>query len=196
MDGRVITIWDYFVNSPKERAALMRVANAWAKKTGNKVSNPGDVAESLQKYPLAARGGRGPDVIQFPHDNLGRFAAAGVIASASRASRTRSCTRRWPTRRSRTRARSGACRSRARRRSCSTTRPCIAQPPKTSAQLIAAAKPLTSGDQYGFLWSPADFFYDYAFIGGYGGFVFQQTKAGYNGKRLGLATPGAIAASS
>ena len=77
-----ITIWDFFVNSPKERAALMRVADAWAKKTGNKVVNPGDVADSLTKYPLAARGGRGPDVIQFPHDNLGRFAAAGVIGSS------------------------------------------------------------------------------------------------------------------
>ena len=72
-----VTIWDFFVNSPKERAALMVVANQWAKKTGNKVVNPGDVADSLTKYPLAARGGRGPDVIQFPHDNLGRFAAAG-----------------------------------------------------------------------------------------------------------------------
>src|SRR3954466_13953130 len=29
--GVTITIWDFFVNSPKERDALMTVANQWAK---------------------------------------------------------------------------------------------------------------------------------------------------------------------
>ena len=74
--GKTITLWDYFISAPKERAALNRVAQQWAKKTGNKVVNPGDVAESMDKFRLSARTGRGPDVIQFPHDNLGRFAAA------------------------------------------------------------------------------------------------------------------------
>ena len=78
--GVTITIWDYFVNSPKERAALMTVANQWAKKTGNSVVNPGDVADSLTKYPLAAKGGQGPDVFQFPHDRLGSYAQPGLLA--------------------------------------------------------------------------------------------------------------------
>jgi arabinogalactan oligomer/maltooligosaccharide transport system substrate-binding protein len=189
-----ITIWDFFVNSPKERAALMVVANQWAKKTGNKVVNPGDVADSLTKYPLAARGGRGPDVVQFPHDNLGRFAAAGVIGSSPAGFEidkslyapvaTQAITYKgkiWglPIARETT--------------FLFYNKALIAKPPKTWPELIAAAKKLTSGDQYGFLWAPADFYYDYAFIGGYGGFVFQSTKNGFNGRRLGLATPGAIA---
>src|SRR5690349_9256737 len=78
--GVNITIWDYFVNSPKERAALMKVANQWAKATGNTVTNPGDVTDSLNKYPLAAKSGRGPDIVQFPHDRLGSFAAPGLLA--------------------------------------------------------------------------------------------------------------------
>jgi hypothetical protein len=53
--GVTITIWDYFVNSPKERAALMQVANAWAKSTGNTVVNPGDITDCATKYPLAAQ---------------------------------------------------------------------------------------------------------------------------------------------
>src|SRR5882672_1258691 len=40
--GVTVTIWDFFVNSPKERAALMQVAHQWAKQTGNTVVNPGD----------------------------------------------------------------------------------------------------------------------------------------------------------
>ena len=66
-------------------------------------------------------------------------------------------------------------------------------PPTTWNQLIATATRLTSGDRYGFLWAASEFYYDYAFIGGNGGFVFQSTKNGFNARRLGLATPGAIA---
>ena len=152
------------------------------------------MADSLTKYPLAARGGRGPDVIQFPHDNLGRFAAAGVIGSspsgfaidkalyapvATQAITYKGKVWGLPIARETT--------------FLFYNKALIAQPPKTWTQLIAAAKKLTSGEQYGFLWAPADFYYDYAFIGGYGGFVFQSTKNGFNGRRLGLATPGAIA---
>ena len=71
----------HFIEAPKERAALNRVAQQWARKTGNKVVNPGDVSESMDKFRLTARTGRGPDVIQFPHDNLGRMAASGVLAA-------------------------------------------------------------------------------------------------------------------
>ena len=151
------------------------------------------MAESLQKYPLAARGGRGPDVIQFPHDNLGRFAAAGVIASAQPGFANTTLYAPVANQAITYKGKIWGLPIARETTFLFYNKALIAQPPKTWTQLIAAAKPLTSGDQYGFLWSPADFFYDYAFIGGYGGFVFQQTKAGYNGKRLGLATPGAIA---
>ena len=60
--------------------------------------------------------------------------------------------------------------------------------------MLGDATRLTSGDTYGFLWNPTDLYYDYAFIGGYGGFVFQPTKKGFNAKRLGLATVGAVQA--
>ena len=49
----------------------------------------------------------------------------------------------------------------------------VPTPPKTWSALIAQAKTLTHGDQYGFLWDTTNFYYDYAFIAGYGGYVFQ-----------------------
>ena len=150
-----VTIWDFFVNSPKERAALMVVANQWAKKTGNKVVNPGDVADSLTKYPLAARGGRGPDVVQFPHDNLGRFAAAGrdrklagelcdrhvaVRAGGDAGDHLQGQDLGLPIARETT--------------FLYYNKALIATAAEDVAELIAAAKKLTSGDQYGFLWAP------------------------------------------
>jgi arabinogalactan oligomer/maltooligosaccharide transport system substrate-binding protein len=70
----------------------------------------------------------------------------------------------------------------------------VPTPPKTWPQLIATAKRLTTGDKFGFLYNPTDLYYNYAFIGGYGGFVFQPTKNGFNARRLGLATAGATQA--
>ena len=193
--GVTITIWDYFVNSPKERAALMQVANAWAKSTGNTVVNPGDITDSLTKYPLAAQSGRGPDIVQFPHDRLGSFAAPNLLAPQP-ASVKVDTSAYLPV---------GVQASTYKGHlygvpiALETTflfynKAMVPTPPKTWTALIATAKRLTSGDTYGFLWNPTDLYYDYAFIGGYGGFVFQPTKKGFNAKRLGLATVGAVQA--
>ncbi len=193
--GVTITIWDYFVNSPKERAALMTVANKWATQTGNKIVNPGDVTDSLNKYPLAAKGGRGPDVFQFPHDRLGSYAAPKLLAPAPAGLNVNQALF----------APVGIQAVTYKGKlyglpiALETTflfynKAMVPTPPKTWAQLIAAAQKLTSGDTYGLLWNPTDLYYNYAFIGGFGGFVFQPTKNGFNAKRLGLATPGAVQA--
>jgi arabinogalactan oligomer/maltooligosaccharide transport system substrate-binding protein len=172
--GVTITIWDYFVNSPKERAALMTVANQWAKKTGNSVVNPGDVADSLTKYPLAAKGGQGPDVFQFPHDRLGSYAQPGLLAPPPRSMKINPSLY----------AKVGM--------QAVTNKAMVQTVPKTWNALVATAKRLTSGDTYGLLWNPTDLYYNYAFIGGFGGYIFKPTPKGFNWARLGLATPGAI----
>ena len=192
--GKTITLWDFFISAPKERAALNRVAQQWAKKTGNKVVNPGDVSESMDKFRLTARTGRGPDVIQFPHDNLGRMAASGVLAAQPKGFVvSRGLYDRVGLTATRTRGRSTGFRSRASRTSCSTTGT-RRTAPRTWTGLIATAKRLTSGDRYGFLWDTANFYYAYNWIRGYGGYVFKLTKNGYDPSKLGINTPGGSAA--
>jgi arabinogalactan oligomer/maltooligosaccharide transport system substrate-binding protein len=191
--GKTILLWDFFISAPKERAALNRVAQAWARKTGNRVVNPGDVAESMDKFRLAARTGRGPDVIQFPHDNLGRMAASGVLAPQPK----------------------GFLVSRNLYDQVGLTavtykgklyglpiaresyflffnRSLVQTAPKTWAGLISTAKRLTQGEQYGFLWDTGNFYYAYNWIHGFGGYVFKLTKNGYDPKQLGINTPGGI----
>ena len=53
--GKTITLWDFFIGSPKERAALNRVAQQWARKTGNKVVNPGDRPTSSSRAASTTR---------------------------------------------------------------------------------------------------------------------------------------------
>ena len=91
--GVTITIWDYFdapPNGTAERNAMMKVANEWAKKTGNKVVNPGYVANKENKFIQAAPAGQGPDILMEPHDRLGSCAVPG-LGAAGPAGR-----RRWP----------------------------------------------------------------------------------------------------
>jgi arabinogalactan oligomer / maltooligosaccharide transport system substrate-binding protein len=191
--GKTITLWDFFISAPKERAALNKVAQQWAKKTGNTVVNPGDVSESMDKFRLSARTGRGPDVIQFPHDNLGRMAASGVLAPQPK----------------------GFAVARGLYDKVGLTavtykgalyglpiaresyflfynRSMVRTPPKTWTALINQAKRLTSGDRYGFLWDTANFYYAYNWIHGFGGYVFRLTKNGYDPNKLGINTPGGI----
>ena len=83
--GVTITIWDYFdapPNGTAERDAMMKVAQQWAKKTGNKVVNPGYVANKENKFIQAAPAGQRPDILMEPHDRLGSFAVPGLLASA------------------------------------------------------------------------------------------------------------------
>jgi arabinogalactan oligomer/maltooligosaccharide transport system substrate-binding protein len=68
----------------------------------------------------------------------------------------------------------------------------IKKAPTTWAQLISRAKALTHGDQYGFLWDTTNFYYDYAFMRGFGGYVFKQGKRGLDANKLGIATSGSI----
>lgn len=191
--GATITIWDYFIGANKERAALNRVAQEWARKTGNRVVNAGDVNDSVNKFKLSARAGRGPDIIQFPHDNLGSVAAPGILAPQPKGFQI----------------------SRGLYDQVGLTavtykgqlyglpiaresyflfynKSLVRTAPKTWAQLITTAKRLTSGDRYGFLWDTANFYYAYNWIRGYGGYVFKVTKSGYDPTKLGINTPGGI----
>jgi arabinogalactan oligomer / maltooligosaccharide transport system substrate-binding protein len=191
--GKTITLWDFFISAPKERAALNRVAQQWAKKTGNRVVNPGDVSESMDKFRLSARTGRGPDVIQFPHDNLGRMAASGVLAPKPRgfvvsrglydkvgltATTYRGALYGMPIARE--------------SYFLFYNRSLVRTPPKTWTALISTAKRLTSGDRYGFLWDTANFYYAYNWIRGFGGYVFRLTNRGYDPTKLGINTAGGI----
>ena len=191
--GKTITLWDYFISAPKERAALNRVAQQWAKKTGNKVVNPGDVSESMDKFRLAARTGRGPDIIQFPHDNLGRMAASGVLAPKPKgfvvsrgiydkvgltATTYKGALYGLPLARE--------------SYFLFYNKSLVRTPPKTWTALISTAKRLNSGDRYGFLWDTTNFYYAYNWIRGFGGYVFKLTKSGYDPNKLGINTAGGI----
>jgi arabinogalactan oligomer/maltooligosaccharide transport system substrate-binding protein len=191
--GVTITLWDFFIGSPKERAALNRVAQQWARRTGNRVVNPGDVNDSLNKFRLSARTGRGPDVIQLPHDNLGTLAAPNLLAAQPSGFRvSRNLYDRVGLTAVTYRGRLYGLPLARESYFLFYNRSMVRTPPTTWTGLINTAKRLTTGDRYGFLWDTANFYYAYNWIRGFGGYVFRVTRNGYNARQLGINTPGGI----
>lgn len=187
-----ITIWDNFAGSPRERAALNRVAQEWARATGSRVVNGGDVNDPINQFKVAARTGRGPDVIHFPHSNLGSLASPGLLAPAPNA---------FVSRRIYDPVGIAAVTYQGRLYGLPIARETyflfynrqfVRTPPRTWRALIAVGKRLTTGERAGFLWDTANFYYAYNWIRGFGGYVFKLTPKGFDPKRLGLNTPGGI----
>jgi arabinogalactan oligomer/maltooligosaccharide transport system substrate-binding protein len=196
--GVTIEIWDYFAAPPDgtpERDALNRVAQQWAQKTGNKVVNPGTISNRENKFITAAQAGQGPDIYMGAHDRLGSFVAPGIVASVPKGllSKTeRAGFNPVALQAMSLKGKMYGLPLAAESYFLYYNKNLVSKPPKTWSALIAKAKALTSGDKYGFLWDTTNFYYDYAFIHGYGGYVFKHTARGLDAHTLGLASPGAI----
>lgn len=196
--GVTITIWDYFdapPNGTAERTAMLKVANQWAKKTGNKVVDPGYVAQKEDKFVQAAPAGQGPDILMEPHDRIGSFAVPGLLSttpknllSASEKKDYNAAALQAFTYGGKTYGLPWAVESYF----LFYNKDLVKTPPASWGALVAQAKKLTTGDQYGFLWDTTNFYYDYAFMAGYGGYVFKHTSSGLDPKQLGINTPGSI----
>lgn len=73
-----LTVWSHLTDP--EIAKVQEIANKWAEETGNKVKVLADQSD-FQAFSTAAQSGKGPDIMfGLPHDNLGTFQKAGLLA--------------------------------------------------------------------------------------------------------------------
>ena len=196
--GVTITIWDYFdapPNGTAERNAMLAVAQQWAKKTGNKVVDPGYVANKENKFIQAAPAGQGPDILMEPHDRIGSFVVPGLLAAAPSNLLTAAQKSDYVPISLQAFTYNGKMYGLPWARETYFmfyNKDLVKTPPTTWGGVIQTAKKLTTGDQYGFLWDTTNFYYDFAFMGGYGGYVFKHTAKGLDAKQLGIDSPGSI----
>ncbi|GAE35261.1 sugar ABC transporter substrate-binding protein [Halalkalibacter akibai] len=66
----------------------------------------------------------------------------------------------------------------------------VEQAPETMEELFEVANELTEGNQYGFMMEPANLYFIYGFLGGYGAYVFGDE--GTNPTEIGLNNEGAV----
>jgi arabinogalactan oligomer/maltooligosaccharide transport system substrate-binding protein len=165
-----------------------KVAQAWAKTTGDTVKvllDPGDFAGAV----TAIQGGKGPDIMYgVPHDNLGQFFKAGQLAAVPAATINNA---------DYTAASIAACSYDGKLYAVPVSEEAIGlfyrtdkvkTLPATFDELVTQAKTV------GFQYDIKNFYFSYGFIGGNGGYVFKDKGVGaLDQTDIGLGNDGAKA---
>lgn len=180
-----ITVWSYW--KEQEFDMLKKVAEEWAQKTGNKVDIKIDNNNEFQKYAAAAQSGKGPDaVFGMPHDNLGTFAKAGLLAEMPKdlVKESDFVPVAW-----------NAVTVEGKKVAFPISMETYAMfynidkvpnPPKTWDEFIDVAK------KQGFMYDINNAYFSYAFIAGNGGYVFKNNSGTYDTNDIGLGNEGAV----
>lgn len=182
--GQTITVWSHLTDA--EIAALKPVAEEWGTKTGNKVTFVSDKSD-FQAFTTAAQNGKGPDIMfGLPHDNLGTFQKAGLLApvpdglmkDADYVPMSLDAV-------------SYSGKKYAVPLSMETyalfyNTAKVPNPPKTWDEFVKAAQ------KDGFQYDINNFYFSYAFLAGEGGYVFKNTGGGLDPNDIGLNNEGAL----
>lgn len=189
--GKVV-IWSYLTKP--EVGVLQHEAALWAKKTGNQAQVIYEPGTNFQQFATAARSGKGPNaVFGIPDDNLGTFYTAGLLAKVPSGTIK---TSNYPTSALNATEYNGvqyAVPLDLETYALFYNKKLVPKPPSTFTQLIQDAKKLDAkSGQYGFQYDINNFYYSYAFIAGFGGYVFQNKHGKLDPSNIGLDNQGAI----
>lgn len=206
--GVTLTVWDYFCKSGQttcpERDTEEKVIKAWEKISKDKVNFPTNPDSHDSKMCTAGPAKQGPDLVGGPHNEMGPMVACQTLApvpawawspadkkkyiKAAIQSTTingKSYSMPWAI------ETTGLFYNKA-LIPASAFKPAAGQKYLTWAKLIKTFQKLNVSNGLPFGWDQANFYFDYAFISGNGGYVFKYTKSGYDYRQIGLDTPGAI----
>jgi len=180
-----LVVWSYM--TPNEVAVVDEVAQQWAKETGNTVEVIPDQT-GFQEYATAAASGQGPDILYgIPHDNLGSFWKAGLLAEVPDGVINPSDYEQVGINAVSFEGKMYAVPISMEAIGLFYNKAMVQTPPTTWDEFMAIAK------DKGFAYKVKDLYFSYGFIGGMGGYVFKDTGKGLDPTDVGLASPGAIA---
>ncbi|MGZ4032618.1 MAG: sugar ABC transporter substrate-binding protein [Tumebacillaceae bacterium] len=180
-----LVIWSYW--KEQEFDALKSLADAWAKQTGNEVTVQVDNDKEFQQYATAARSGKGPDILfGLPHDNLGSFAKAGLLAEMP-AKEINDADYEDVSLKAVTVGgkRVGFPMSMETYGMFYNTDK-VKTPPKTWSEFIDVAS------KQGFMYDINNFYFTYSFLAGEGAYVFKNNAGTYDTNDIGLGNEGAV----
>lgn len=185
-----LVIWE---SQGPETEFLNAVKGQFTKSTGIEVEVVGiDQLAQAAKLALDGPAGKGADIVVWPHDRLGQAVEEGIIAPLSLSKDF------WAQYTDQTIA-AMTYKGKIYGVPYSLETPALIYNkkllpvvPNTMDALFTVAKEKTKGGKYGFLYVSTDFYFSYAFLGGYGGYVFKQTKDGLDVNNIGLANKGSI----
>ncbi len=186
--GQTITLWSW--QGAPVYNEVVKLADRWAKVHGDtvKVVNQSNNANGFQFYATAARTGKGPDVVfGMPHDDLGTFVEEGLVAPVPKADFNPSNYIKPIDAALRIKGAIWSLPDYAQTTSLYYNTKMIKTPPVTWAQFVQDA------NKYGFMYSQHNLYYNYAIVGGMGGYVFKTQNGVEDPNNIGLNNKGAIA---
>jgi arabinogalactan oligomer/maltooligosaccharide transport system substrate-binding protein len=209
-------LWDFFGSEKDnpERIALSGVLNKFTKATGIKAVIDGHPTDSQTKFCTSAPAGTAPDLIGVPHDQVGVLYACKSVAPVP--------TWAWTPAQQKEYIPAGRVAgleagkqyampfvietyglfyNKALIPSSFFKTPLVkvgkqsVPAPIQWSKVVAKAQSLTdlSNNKFGLAWDINNFYFDYAFLSGNGGYVFKIGKSGFDWQQLGVDTPGSIA---
>ena len=185
--GVHLTVWSWW--GVPEFTVVQQYAQKWAKAHGDTVTvvNQSSNANGFSIYPTAARAGKGPDVgIAMPHDNLGLFQEEGLLTPIANQMINPHAYTTTEMNAVRIAGRIYAYPISVQTTALFYNKKMIKTPPVTWAQFVKDA------NQHGFGFAQHNLYFNYAFIGGMGGYIFGSHNGALDPADIGLASPGAI----
>lgn len=182
--GIHLTVWSWW--GTPELTVVQNLANEWAKAHGDTVTvvNESTNSNGFQFYATAARAGKGPDVgFAMPHDNLGTFQQEGLLAPVNLDAKLYNPTTAEAVK---LQGQYYAYPISVQNIALFYNKNMIKTPPKTWLQFVQDA------NKYGFGFAQHNLYYDYAYIGGMGGYIFKDNHGTLDPNNIGLANQGAV----
>ncbi len=204
-----------------EMSALKKAAERFEKKEGYSVRIVRVPFEELRpKFQVASPVKKGPDVITGPHDWVGPFATAELLAPVALTSKEQNEYLKVPLKTLSFNGKLYGLPISLETLGLIYNKKFIKSPPQTMEDLITISihanegtinelrgKTTNSNQSYddillydafnqtkttGFLFEAQDFYFSWSFLGGYGAYIFKETPNGYDIKDIGLASQGAL----
>lgn len=184
-NGKEIVVWSHLTD--QEVKALDKIAQEWGKKTNNKVKVVADKGD-LQAYIQAAQSSKGPDMMYgVPHDNLGTFQKAGLLAKVPSGiiDESKYVSKSVIDAVTIGGNKYGVPLSIETYALFYNTEK-VKEAPKTVDDLVAKAK------EVGFKYDVNNFYFSYGFLAGHGAYVFKNNNGTLDPKDIGLNNEGAV----
>lgn len=183
-ESKKIIVWSHLTDD--EVAAIKPIAQEWAKSTGNTVEVLADKGD-FNAFSQAAASAKAADIMYgIAHDNLGGFIKAGVVAEAPAGLVDASQYNQNAINAVTFDKKIYAVPLAADGVALFYNPDKVTKVPTTLDELIA------TGKQVGFKYEAKNLYHSYAFISGFGGYLFKDVNGNLDPKDIGLGNEGAI----
>ena len=188
-DKGSLLIW---INGDKGYEGISKIAEKFTKDTGVavKVEHP---ENAIDKFEQAAAAGKGPDIWIWPHDRVGSWITAGLIAPVTPSRKTVAAIDPLAWSAWNVGGKTWGYPLSIEAVALLYNKALVPTPPGTWEEVIALDKKLKAQKKSAIMWSMTEIYYTYGLVSAGGGYAFKRKPDGtYDAADTGMNNPGAV----